>query len=163
MRNPLRLLPVLVLACSGTTNDVSDVTTTSARLNGTGTCDSGSCEIFFKYWREGDGESAALMTPTRTLTGLPLDFTSDYNEVVQGLQPDTLYQYRFCGRESTDASFICAQVSTFRTVATSAPAVTSGCPAGDPTFPDPDMGAYLTPIQNAYGGDWHYVAWMWRN
>jgi hypothetical protein len=41
--------------------------------------------------------------------------------------------------------------------------VTTGCRTGNPSFRAVDMGAYPTSIENAFGGDWYYVAWVWRN
>jgi phosphodiesterase/alkaline phosphatase D-like protein len=81
------LAPTALAAASATTGHVTNLTSTSATLNGTVTADSGGANWFFQY---GTSPAYGQMTAAQPVPG----GTSNVSVNVTGLMPATTYHYR---------------------------------------------------------------------
>ncbi len=101
--------PIVAMAASlpspagpnGYTTEPQNVTSTSADLHATVSCDgsnaSNPCVIWFQYWPDG---GSILRTPTVTY-GKSTNGFLDIHQTVTGLNPGTLYHYQVCGYGDT--------------------------------------------------------------
>lgn len=101
--------------CFGTTNDATNITQTSARLNATGTCDTGNCDTYFEYWPADSSAEFGSSTVKAEWRGLPPGTYSFFDTVSQ-LEPNTSYQYRVCGNE-VGQTIACTLPKSFNTLA----------------------------------------------
>ncbi len=101
------LLCVLVLSgCEGNTTPATGVGTTTAILNGQGSCSGGVPTPCSWYWRWGTNGnfqySSAISGPAKATWSGTLSYQ------VTGLTPGTTYSYELCGEGDAQSSFICA-------------------------------------------------------
>ncbi|MBK6508909.1 MAG: hypothetical protein IPG06_05200 [Haliea sp.] len=106
---------LLLSSCIVETNDATDIRSDGARLQGTLTCDTGDCDIYFEYWQRDAGAQWAVSTTQFEFRDLPQKSTRPVYADITGLESDTHYEFRFCGRDSVDSEFLCGLVKTFRT------------------------------------------------
>lgn len=111
------LLALSLSGCFGQTDEATDVTVDGARLWGTGNCDTGDCDIYFKYWQRGGGANWATSTTVFEPRGLPPGSTWPVYADISGLEADAEYLFQFCGKEAADSTFLCtANTSSFSTL-----------------------------------------------
>ena len=106
---------LLLSSCIVETNDATDITPDGARLRGTLTCETGDCDIYFEYWQRDAGAEWAVSTTQFEFRGIPQKSSWPVYADITGLESDTHYEFRLCGRESVDSEFLCDLVKTFRT------------------------------------------------
>ncbi len=117
------VLTTSIGGCTGCTTDATSITTTSARLNATGICESGDCDVHFRVWAGEDTEAPPLFdTAVLEFRGMPADTEGDFFQDVSGLGEYARYSFRACGKEAAETEFECANTRHF-TVALPAPAV----------------------------------------
>jgi hypothetical protein len=104
-----------VSGCYGSTEPATDIGFDHATLNGHGTTNNGPADVYFELWPTNQ-PSQRGSTNGRTIPGgvtgpisLPDSPFGPY-----GLNPDTDYSFRLCGREGSKDP-VCAQIRTFRT------------------------------------------------
>ncbi len=87
----------LVVGCWGYESEPTDVTSTSATLNATASCDASSsgnpCTGWFQYWQ--DGMSSIIQTGT--FTGNVVTSGQAVSQPINGLTSGMLYHSQFCG------------------------------------------------------------------
>lgn len=117
----LGLLSVIAAGCLGDTDNATNVTTTSARLNGHGRPDGGAVWIEY-YFKWGKTTAYGNKTPTVTISQ-PLNETIDYPvwADITGLEQAQTYHFTVCGRDSNDNwntsdGFFCGADKTFTTL-----------------------------------------------
>jgi len=107
---------LFVVSCTPVVKPATQVTDTSAVLNGAGVCEGANCDTYFKYWRAVDIEDTALTTPVRNWTGLsPNTLIDAFPEQVTGLERGQAYLFRFCGKEAHEEEYHCTDTQSFRT------------------------------------------------
>jgi hypothetical protein len=90
------VLAVVLAACNGFATQPTGINQTSATLQASVECTSGSpnpCDAWFQYWQ--DGGSIQTTTPVQTNTSTNGYF--DFSQTVTGLTPGALYHYQVCG------------------------------------------------------------------
>lgn len=126
------VVTLVLCGCLGTTEDASHITATGAKLKATGTCHSGTCDLYFKYWPADSNPEWGYSTPVERTPTLPPGTTGPYHTEVTGLQPDTEYEFQVCGKEAADPEFDCSNVKSFRTAPDQIPSF--GATLSDPNL-----------------------------
>ncbi len=142
------LAVVLFSGCYGSTGFVSELGATSATLNGRGTTNNGPADVSFEYWKTAT-PGAKQSTPAKRIPG---DVTGPFSVRVAGLDRDTSYSYRLCGKDVGGAT-VCAQTETFVTGRSSVRASGNAyVPYGETGFYDIGIVAFAAPAPETPGG-----------
>jgi hypothetical protein len=101
-----------IAGCYGQTDLASQVTQTGATLHGRGAANNGPADAFFEYWKDSSPQTK-LKTATKTVPG---GASGAFDQKVTGLDDQTAYSYRLCGKDqSASGAPICAQNRSFTT------------------------------------------------
>ena len=101
-----------IAGCYGQTDLPTNVSQTGATLNARGTANNGAADAFFEYWKDSSPQTK-LKTATKSVPG---GASGAFDQKVTGLDDQTAYSYRLCGRDqSASGDPICAQTRSFTT------------------------------------------------
>lgn len=121
------LLPVSVLlaGCRGQTIGATNVTSTSAILNGKGTCDK-SCNVQFRYRVDNGRWTYTTPIHVSSTNGQVYPFSQNVGD----LSPGTSYSYQICGDDQGENSVVCggpsgssSEATPFTTASSNAPRI----------------------------------------
>ena len=87
--------------CSGRTTGASDLTATSARLNGLGSCDT-TCTAYMRWRPVGTSDWASSQPFT-----VGAVTNAHWIAVATGLTAGTAYEYQACGKEASYSQSVC--------------------------------------------------------
>jgi hypothetical protein len=114
------LLSFAILLAGCTTDYATSVTSTSAQLNGRGTCDpAAGCYGWFSI-------KGGTQYPSWTKVGIggpsPAGTTGHDDHVVMSLTPSTTYEFKYCGRDERESTSTehCGDIHNFRTLPSTA-------------------------------------------
>ncbi len=129
----------IVASSCAVTSPATNVSTTSATLNGKGFTTDQPGEYEFQYavdFKSDLGTSRDFTTPRRTVPANtpPSGEFTNFSEPVTGLEPGTLYWFRLCGREGSASADKCLNEYSFRTT----------------SVPDTDQAAFGTPGSSSF-------------
>jgi hypothetical protein len=103
---------VVFAGCYGSTEPATDVQQDSARLNARGTANNGPAVSHFEY-RPTNGTGFTWNTDQQNW---PAGASGAFSQKVTDLLPATPYEFQLCGRDTSEASDVCANKRTFTTV-----------------------------------------------
>ena len=116
---------VLLAGCSGKTTGATNVTTTSARLNASGSCDNPNCSAYIRWRKVG----TTTWTNGPTISGIGKVSNVPWAETATGLAAGVQYEYQACGKEASFGStFVCVGPDGGTTSTQKFTTVTTGTP-----------------------------------
>jgi hypothetical protein len=118
----LATVALILAACVGHTDDATNLTATSATLNGHGKATDGPARAFFRW-----GTSPSNLTNSTPGASYPANVEGPHAETITGLSPSTTYYFRACAVDN--AGTLCAELHDFKTLASNGDAIVAA--AGD--------------------------------